>query len=167
MVRFSEVCPLKKTESTVERYTLASLSQFLRVFFHGFLSRLLLILGVRQGRVGVEVVTEAFYVPLSQSWICSHGCHCKSSLLAIYGQRQHGSLTFTWSPASALALDHGLWWQHRPRTSKQTFATAQTSDIMVTTDNNMASGAALTVDTHMVLSGNIEHGYQHGPQIPR
>ena len=70
MVKLPVASPLKKTESfptctppkpsIVESYTSASLSQFLRVLFDGFLSRLLLL------GVGVEVVTEAFYVPLSQ-----------------------------------------------------------------------------------------------------
>jgi hypothetical protein len=48
--------PYKKP-STMESYSSESLSQFLRVLFGGFLSRLLLLV------VGIGVVTEAFYAP--------------------------------------------------------------------------------------------------------
>jgi hypothetical protein len=77
MVKLPVTNPLKKAvllhlythqkPSIVKGYTLASLSQFFRVLFDGFLSRLL-IFGQWGGwcRRGIGLVTEAFYVHLSQ-----------------------------------------------------------------------------------------------------
>lgn len=52
------------------------------------------VLGV--GELGVGVI-DAFCVPLSQLWVCSHWCHFKRSFLALYSQQEHG-------------LVHGFWW---------------------------------------------------------
>lgn len=39
---------------------------------------------------GAEVVvTEVYHVPLSPLWVCSHGYHSRSNLLALHGQQEH------------------------------------------------------------------------------
>lgn len=50
----------------MESYTLASTTQFLRVLFHGVLSRLILFQVCGDGGSRGEIMTEAFPVPLCQ-----------------------------------------------------------------------------------------------------
>jgi hypothetical protein len=110
MVKLPVVNPLKKIESfptcipaRSHQLWRATLSHpyhtFQRILFDGFLSRLLLL------GVGVEVVTEAFYVPLSPVWVCTHQCYSKSSFLALCSQREYRSWASIWFLTSAHAID--------------------------------------------------------------
>lgn len=95
----------------------------LRVLIDSFLSRLLLfcLLGS-----GVGVVTEAFYILLSQLWVCSHEYQAKNSFFAFYSQWQHGSrhqhgllcqdrlpINMTLSGSMAQGHQHWPWLQYK------------------------------------------------------
>lgn len=96
--------------------------------------------------VGVEVVTEAFCVILSQPRVCSHLYHCRSSSLPLYRQREHRTWASTWLQETAETTDiHmissglrmcqgpwlGVWWQYRPQPSTWPSAAAWTMDAII------------------------------------
>lgn len=135
-----------------------------------FLGCFLFFCFVFAGWEWLGVITEAFYVPPSQLWVCRHQYNCQSSFLALYSQREHGVQTPTWFLNLAHAMDlsmvsgssrpqainmafccttgskhnHGPWQQHKPRTSTWPQVATQTTHINIASSDSMA------------------HGHQHG-----
>lgn len=82
----------------------ASLSHFLKSSPHGFLFRLLLF----EGQGGEGEGCQGSFLRSFFSCICSYQCHCQSSFLALYSQREHKSWTATKFLVTVLTMNMAL-----------------------------------------------------------
>lgn len=94
--------PTRAEPSTVESFS------FLITLFksspHGFLFRLLLF----EGQGGEGEGHQGSFLRSFFSCICSYQCHCQSSFLALYSQREHKSWTATKFLVTVLTMNMAL-----------------------------------------------------------
>lgn len=172
MVKLPVSIPLKENESfpnlhpcqklsLVESYTLASLSQILRVLFGGFLSKLLFL--------GDGDCHRSLLCLLPQLWVCAIDTVVKVASLPVIvsGSIDHGPTldslywrqqrpwSSTWSPASEHAMD--LQWQYIHHGHQHSPL------LQWKHDSRHGPHGSTDQDINLASGGSIGHWHQYGP----